>query len=320
MRRPPLHLASVFATAALVALLACSGSSSSSSGATPDQACSDYAQLLCDKLNTCAPYFLQGAYGDMATCVARAKIDCVPSFSANGTSATPDAVETCIGDAKNASCDDLIARKGPPSCNTKPGQLADGAVCGTDAQCKGALCRFADTGTCGACSSPGGAGAACARDGDCADGQSLRCVAKKCVTSAGAGADCSAEQPCLPSLACTGGKCATPLAAGAACQFKIGENPCDTEKGYYCNPKTNVCAQIVTAAAGAQCGYFNDALVSCTGGSICRGADPTKQQPGTCQAPAADGAACNDATGPSCLAPARCLSGVCTVTDPTSCK
>ena len=312
------HHALVASVAAgVIGLFACSGSSSTS-GTTPDQACNDLAQTLCDKINSCAPFYLQTTYGDMATCVTRTKINCVPAYAANGTSATPDATETCLADAKTTSCDDLLTRKGPPSCFTQPGQLADGIGCGTDAQCKGTLCRLADNSTCGACSSPGGAGSACNRDEDCTHG--FVCSNQKCAAPAAAGGACGTGQPCATSLSCVGGTCAVALEAGAACTPKLNENACDIAKGLYCHPKNKVCALVGTSAAGGQCGIFNDNLVLCTGGSSCKGDNPLTQTPGTCQAAAADGAACNDTTGPKCLTPARCVSGVCKLTDPTTCK
>jgi hypothetical protein len=298
-------------------VVACSGSTTSSS-ATPDQACNDAAQTLCNKISTCVPYILKVAYGDVATCVTRSKVNCVSGFSASGTSATPSSVETCVNDANAVSCDDLLARNGPSSCFTQPGQLADGAACGTDAQCKGTLCRMPADNSCGACSSPGVAGTCRARDADCDHG--LVCTSSKCVAPGAAGAACNADTPCLASLACVSGKCVTALGAGVACTFVLNENPCSIVQGLFCNPKSKVCAQIGYADAGGQCGYFNDNFVACTGSATCKGANLLTQTPGTCEAPATDGATCDTLQGGSCMPPARCISGLCKITDPTTCK
>ena len=77
-------------------------------------------------------------------------------------------------------------------------------------------------------------------------------------------------------------------------------------------------------------GFLTSGLI-CQAGGLC--AEPlndagTAANMGTCIAPAADGAACdNDPTkGPPCLAPAKCVptstsgtAGTCTVPDATKC-
>jgi hypothetical protein len=248
--------------------------------------------------------------------VARFTINCASSFTAYGTSATPERASRCATDAKSASCEDILGRTPPESCRTTAGTLADGAVCGHDAQCKNKLCRVASGSSCGACSSLGETGGTCARAEDCAYG--LTCVDKACVGYAKAGSTCTAKQPCLPTLACVNGTCAAPLAAGAACTFEAGQNPCDAVKGFYCHPKDKVCAAIGAAPAGGRCELSLDRITTCTGAAECK--IPAGSTTGPCVAPAADGAACNEATGPKCLAPARCTNGVCTITDPATCR
>lgn len=310
------HLLALSASLVGIALVACSGDDASAS-ISAEAACDDAAKAYCAKVDECAPFFVKLAWGDVATCVGRVKINCVPGFSANGTSATPSRLSQCATDVKSLSCEDTLGRNLPVSCHTDPGTLADGAPCGVDAQCKGRLCRQAGGNACGACSTIGSAGAACERDEDCDSG--LGCADKKCVTFAKAGATCGATQPCLRSLACNKGTCAAPLAAGAACEPNTdqSQNPCDGAKGFFCHFQTKVCTSITAAAAGGACGLVDNTIAICTAGGDCK---VTTGLTGTCQAAAADGATCDDAKGPKCVAPAKCIGGVCKITDPSTCK
>jgi hypothetical protein len=308
-------LSSVVPAAAVgLFLIACSGDSKDAS-ITPATACSDVATALCDKIEACAPFFASVVYADRDTCVARSKINCESSFTAPGTSATTTRASECARDVKTAECEDLLARRPPETCRTLSGALEDGKVCGHDAQCKNKLCRVADGETCGACSSLGGPGSACERDEEC--NYELKCAGNKCTPFGTAGIACSDTLPCKPSLTCTHGVCATPLAAGASCTFSVGDNPCDATGGYYCHPKNHVCTAFGQAPAGGTCELTVDKVTVCVGGADCtRGSNAT----GRCEAPAADGAACSDAAGPKCLAPAHCAAGVCTIIDPATCK
>jgi len=283
---------------------------------SPDTACTSAANAICDKLQECAPFLITVGFASRDACVDRFKINCTSGFSAPGTSATPTRLQQCSTDARGATCEDIVSRTLPESCRTVPGSLQDGNVCGNDAQCANKLCRVAKGSTCGACSSLGAAGAACESDGDCDYG--LQCFDKKCLSRGRAGAACSATAPCIGTLGCVNGVCATPLAAGAACTFKVGENSCDAGKGFYCNPTTSTCTQISTAGPGGQCEFGLKGITACTSGSECK--IPVGQTTGTCAAAAADGATCNDDTGPKCLAPARCAAGICTIADPSKCK
>jgi hypothetical protein len=300
-----------------IALIACSGSDSSAS-VSAEAACSDATKAYCAKIDECAPFFMKIGFGDAATCETRFGLNCVSSFSAPGTSANPSQLAQCATDVKTSTCEDVLGRKLPLSCKTTAGTLTDGTPCGTDAQCTGKLCRQSAGNTCGACSTLGAGGTACERNEDC-DAE-LACANKKCVTLAKAGQACSATSPCIPTLACNKGTCAVPLAAGAACESPAdqSQNPCDGPKGFYCHPTTKVCTSVVTAAAGSACGFIDNGIVVCTGAGHCKTTPPALR--GTCLAPAADGAACDDTNGPKCVGPARCIGGLCKVSDPATCK
>jgi len=279
-----------------------------------DQAASDVSKALCARYEACAPLFVQVTYGDTATCEARFKLSVTPTLTATGTGATPGQYESCSADLAAATCDQLLSRNLPQSCQTVAGTITDGTACGVDSQCTNKLCRKGDSATCGVCSSLAAAGGACVVDGDCSP--NLNCTNKVCTTYGAAGASCDVTHPCDVTLTCTGGKCATPAEAGGTCAG-LGQGGCDSLKGLFCNA-SSVCAQIATANAGQPCGLVNGVYTACSAGGFCKGS--TGVTPGTCEATVADGAACDVINGPPCLSPAICTSGVCKITDPTSCK
>lgn len=273
------------------------------------------SKAFCQKFSSCASAFVQSQYGDEATCEARFKLSVLPSLTATGTGATATQYESCAGDLGGTSCEDLLDRNLPKSCQTVAGTLADGSPCGVDAQCTNRLCRIANGQTCGVCSSLAAAGGACTADSQCDVG--LKCSSGSCVAFGAAGASCNDTHPCKATLYCNdAGTCAAPGEAGAACTT-VGLVGCDLLAGLWCAP-SKVCTKLDSAAAGKPCGLIDSNYTICTGGSTCRMA--TGQVSGTCEAPAADGAACDDAKGPTCLAPATCANGLCRIDDATACK
>lgn len=113
-----------------------------------------------------------------------------------------------------------------------------------------------------------------------------------------AGAPCSDTGQCSPGLLCSANKaCAVPATKGTACD---SNTPCAV--GLRCSKGS--CASIdSTVAAGAPCGDVGVKVVDCTAG-VC--------SQNLCVARAADGNACNSATGvPGCVPPAFCVNGTC---------
>jgi hypothetical protein len=305
---------SAIAFASISLVVACSSSNGGSS-VSDDQAATDVASSFCNKYNSCAAPFVQITYGDMATCQARFKLSVAPSLAANGTGATSAQYESCSKDLSAASCDDVLSRNLPQSCQTVAGTLANGAACGEDSQCTGKFCNTGTNQTCGACSTLAAAGGTCTSDNGCDYG--LACNGGVCSAYASAGATCDTTHVCKTTLACLNGTCATSLEAGATCAA-VGGPGCDTLKGLYCN-LSKVCATYAFASAGQPCGIVNGSTyTACAAGGFCKGA--TGLTAGTCVATAADGAACDATAGPTCLAPAVCTGGVCKITDPSSCK
>lgn len=293
-------------------LVACSGSSATTSS-SPEAACASLVDAVCGRLESCFPLTIRVAYKDVAQCKERQTTSCLKTFNAPGSTVTPADADACTSAYAALSCDALLGGSAPEACRFA-GSLTDGTPCGDGAQCVGRNCRKAAGSTCGACSTRAAAGATCQASNDCLD--ELTCAGGKCVAPAKAGAACSSTLPCEAPLRCANGVCAQPLAAGATCE--PGPNDaCDRLKGLFCDPTSKACKEVKLANAGEACGLVNGTFVACAAAGRCK-TGPTGQ--GTCLAAAADGQPCSDKDGPSCIEPADCVNGVCTLPDPASCK
>jgi len=279
----------------------------SKSSVTIEEACTSVAASACAKINTCFSFIVTSLYGDAATCQTRAKLGCVQTGIPAGSATTPDDVQSC-GDAyAGLSCNDAISHSPPNACRSKAGSVVNGAACSDDAQCASTHC--AKTSDCGICAAVAAAGGTCATENDCDYG--LICnQSKVCVAPAAAGAACAATGECASPLICSGQKCSAAVAVGGVCD-KTMQN-CDSRQGLYCNTQ-NVCVAITFAGPGEACGIVGMAFVGCKASGQCK----TSGAMGTCVAPAADGAACD--TDTPCLAPAKCTSGICKLSNPASC-
>ena len=105
-------------------IVACS-TSSGASGGSADQACTDLANAVCQKLNDCTAVFVTNTYGDEATCAMRFKTSCDQTLAANGTGLTPALREDCAKAVPGASCEDLVDNGFPSACAAVAGQLAE---------------------------------------------------------------------------------------------------------------------------------------------------------------------------------------------------
>jgi hypothetical protein len=315
--------------ATAVVLAACSGSGTTASTVTADQAATNAATALCAKYNTCSAFFIQLEYGDVGACTSAAKTALANALGAPSTGASPAQIADCATAIPGTSCDDVLSHNLPTSCQAVAGALATGTPCGDSSQCKSAYCHQATGTTCGACADPPAAGASCAADGDCPVGSTCS-KGGKCASPGAAGASCDpVNQPCKATLACKSGTCGTPDAAGASCTKAttngISTDTCDSLAGLYCNAQ-GTCAAIELATPGQPCLLVNGGLTTCSGNGTCN--IPSKlATSGTCLAAAAPGASCTaKGTGLSyavssadCAPPAICENGVCTVADAASC-
>lgn len=162
-----------------------------------------------------------------------------------------------------------------------------GAPCAVDFECAdGLTCVGWAQGVDGACTMPGGPGAACERAADagaglyvewglgthpsCAEG--AYCPGSACVAQSGSGGSCTSNDACTSGLTCHLGTCGTagPAASGGACKSKS-----DCQEGLYCDPSGNTCQP--RAPAGGACP---------SGSDVCKGycAVPDGGSNGVCSA------------------------------------
>lgn len=324
--REQLTLVGLLSIAAVGAAMSCGGvtaatpdgAAGSGSDAAVEQApvttaegCDMSAKAFCDALDACAPVALKVLYGDKTVCISRAALSCNRDQAVPGNKRTADDLVDCAHAVGTTTCSDLLAGKSPDVCGVKPGEVIDGAACGSDWQCKSTFCNKVDA--CGVCGPRQAAAGDCTRDGGCAKG--LVCANKKCVAPAGPGADCNLpNQPCRTDLYCTSasgsGKCAAKLGAGGACADS--SDACDFVKGTICNPVSHVCEAISVAKGGEACGLASK--------TICVGfVAPCSNflASGICSNPAADGATCGG--NAVCIPPAECVGNVCRLPSTPDC-
>ena len=296
-----------------------------------DQACTDVSTANCARLDECVANGTTIRYGHLTVCRARQKQACLVRLGAANTVNSPAAVEQCAAAVPSASCDDFDQGDIVP-CQAKMGTIANGGACTYSGQCASSNCAIVSGTNCGTCAPPNQAGDSCAQT-SCSQG--FVCVqdSMQCQPHAAAGNACDKDHPCSVGLSCV-----TPSGAsegtcqlagetlGTTCDPKHQSAPgCDSTAGLYCDATTNTCLAVTYADAPDQCGNVGGVSVVCTNASTCFGA--SGQTPGTCAADASDGKPCDTAAGPSCVPPARCVtggptmtSGTCRLPDPTMCN
>ncbi|MBS1151603.1 MAG: Thiamin-phosphate pyrophosphorylase [Myxococcaceae bacterium] len=286
-----------------------SGGAGGGSAITAEQACTNLATAFCNKVNSCTPFAIGAFYGDVATCIARMKLTCLPPLGLSNSGASPAKIDACVPMMTSASC--AAMRAGTAGCHFT-GALAAGAVCGSESQCASGYCKLSSF-SCGVCAAKVTNGGNCTASEDCLSGST--CINAVCVAKRALGAACSPTLPCGDLLYCKAGQCsAVVTTAGQACDPNDSDS-CDFLSGLFCN-SSDVCAQIQAAAPGAACGALVSGYVDCAGGGTCK---TNGGLSGTCIAPAADGAACDFNNGVDCRASAACEAGVCKLYNPASC-
>jgi hypothetical protein len=303
-------------------------------GADPaaiDEACAAVASAACLRMDTCsngnATYL---AYGDIATCNAREKAACVLRATAPETSSTPDRLGACALAYGDYGCADLLDRSLPDACMPAPGGLDEGSACRFSDQCATGFCDVAQGAACGECAPVPVAGDACTDDEACGEGTGLRCDVDEgvCAVPAPLDAACSSDVDCEVGLTCLGasasgqGSCRPAgVEIGAACGESAPHGAgCEADLGLNCT--SGSCTSLAYASAGETCGPVVEGLAVCADGGTCSefGGAPT------CTPAAAEGEACDLFSGPSCVAPARCVvvgfasAGVCRLPDASACE
>lgn len=308
------------------------GCSSSNSNVSAQQACSDLASARCQKMQQCNPQGLLNTYGDLGTCEARQSATCVTNLAAPQTANGPAHTEDCAQATPGESCSDFELGNVAPACQPPAGPRAAGSPCAVSAQCASAFCLQPRTSSCGLCAPPPSVGSACVNNG-CGPG--LVCDAKTllCANPVGAGGSCDDSSACAPGFTCIGntstanGICtALATAAGASCDQADGGTRCDGRLGLYCNvPEGRKCDRIVSATATFACGTIDGGVIDCSAGAFCQ--RPGSSRSGICVGTAAEGGSCDEANGPTCTTPARCVlgsvggtTGTCETTNPSVCN
>lgn len=289
---------------------AAGASGASGSGGAGSGDCSTFATAACNELQQCSAFLLQVTYGDLQTCVTRTTQTCTSATTAKGASVSPAQFTTCANAFSQFDCGEFTHGIFVPSECAVAGSRAGGDACGSDDQCKSSYCAV-KTGICGKCAARAAAGGACASDDGCQSG--LVCSQGKCAQPVQAGGSCTNVLDCKVGLLCVSGKCTAPLAAGATCT----KGACDPLAGLFCNPSTNKCEQIQVATDNQPCGVVGGKLTYCAAGGFCTA---TASQPqGTCTPHADDKTSCDATAGPTCMKPALCVLGTCTLPDPANC-
>ena len=318
----------------VVALLSACGSSGT--GSPPvDVACGDLAMARCTKRMTCTGGAgITRAFGDMTTCLAREKLQCTIGLAAPMTGNSTALVEQCVTALGGTSCEDFLFNNPPAAC-IPSGPRANGSPCAFFGQCASTYCANNKNAVCGTCGGAPAAGSSCAAT-NCERGQECVAATNLCQVPGASGASCGAGLPCGADLGCVGamgttmGTCQTASStAGTACGGTMP--PCDGTRGFFCGGMTGskTCMVITYVGDGMPCGTVTaGTFVGCSSGGNCynaAGMIAAAGEMGTCKAAAGDGAPCDNASGPPCMLPARCVAtgggtaGTCVVPDGTMC-
>ena len=307
----------VLAASLLVFVVGCSGSDSTPptpvvNSAALDTACNNLATVICQKIAGCGAQALQRRYTDQPTCIARQKQTCTSAAEAPDTGRTVDSINACGSAYSSGNCSDILEANPPAVCQASahPGKRALGAACTFAGQCASAVCNVPRGAACGTCvAAAPAAGTTCPTA--CATLQYCNLTTSVCTAYATLGQPCDATTTaCGVGLGCVGivngnkGVCAmAATTVGAACDTSTATGtPCAAEEGLVC--ETKQCVKAATATTGGACGATKPTPTVCLGGSRC---DNALGDAGTCQGPAADGAACSTADETSCMSGADCV-------------
>jgi hypothetical protein len=308
------------------------GAGSTGTGSST-QSCTDVTSARCMQLDSCSNTALTTSrYGTLQVCQARGLANCETSQAAPNTGTSPAAAEACATALGTESCDDFFNNNPPADCQAKMGTLLSGAPCSFAAQCNTGYCNTPHASVCGVCGAEPAVGAPCTIESDCDKDQTCVKATATCQTRVAQNGACGASAPCAAGLSCVGATMAAmgackPAGAtiGVACDpKKKTEAGCDGDKGLFCDSGTMLCAKETFAAPRQPCGFIGTMEVGCSAGGLC--VIPGTAAAGTCIAPAADGAACDDTNGPPCLLPAKCVvsgggtMGACTLPGGTACQ
>ncbi len=293
------------------------GSGSPATLGTPTEICAEYSTHFCGKISSCAPLMLDAFFGGTDGCTNAFSSSCEHGVALDGVALTRASLDSCLDAVDAMTCDAFGGDLEVPDACVFAGTLDDGAVCEDNNQCQSSNCYVAD-GDCGTCQ-PGASavGDSCAQ-ADCPS--TLYCDedGDVCAERDAAGAPCKqgscvlGQQCVMPDETSDTGTCQPYAAQGAPCNDQgIGQAGCNVLAGLFCNPTSNTCEPIATAALGEACGFIDGALTFCGGGSACGDMDQMTFA-GTCVARVAAGESCSDGFQNTCEVGLECTDGVCT--------
>lgn len=250
---------------------------------TMEEACQQYAEVWCARLEECGPGELVTKYGSRGACASAFALHCVSIDGAKSApTRTPSQVAACAAARATTSCGNLY--EDSVGCETVPGTLPTSAKCAFDEQCAGGACNYT--------------GSSC---GLCAAAPVRRGLGQACTTGA----------ECVPVLVCRAGKCAEPRGLGEACTAGPSDD-CGRFQARYCDTTSKTCKGYSYAEDGATCGELAGQWWLCRAG-VCSAPSGGIS---TCYASAGAGGSCSDR---ACLFPWRCVGVLCVLPDPTKC-
>ena len=288
-----------------------------------EEACAAVAQAECDERVTCsgknnaAGVGVIRMFGTAAECLTREALQCTTAFRAPGSGHSLATAQKCVDALAHFACADFFANKVPTDCQP-PGARVNGAGCAFNVQCKSGFCTGERNAQCGTCAPEPMVGASCAAS-DCGHGQACDGTSTTCKPPGAAGDPCDSPDDCGYGLVCTSaaaaGGAGTCKAAGAMLGVACGGTMpiCDGFQGLFCGGAVGAktCIATTFVGDGAPCGLLApDSFAGCAAGACytAKGLAGAGEM-GMCKADAADGAACDSATGPGCEVPARCVLG-----------
>ena len=296
---------------------------------TPEQegriaeACAAVAKATCDKRVECSSKIAATGvgiirlFGAMSECLTRQTLQCTAAFHAPGSGHSLATAQECVNAFANYACADFFANDAPTSCQPA-GSRINGAACAFNTQCKSGFCTGEKNAQCGQCAPEPAVGASCVSS-DCGHGQACDGTSMTCKAPGGSGDPCDSNDDCGYALVCVSvaaaGGAGTCKPAGEAVGTACGGimPVCDGGQGLSCAGAVGMktCVATTFVGDGQPCGPVAQGMFAgCTGGNCytAKGLAAVGET-GTCKANAADGAACDVATGPQCEFPARCVLG-----------
>jgi hypothetical protein len=299
-----------FFTFACLALVACSGSSSSDvlgPNGSPSSSSSSSGSTSTDRSDTTPPD------EDLPPSTNPPKDDPPPTKPPVTTSPPATAAEcdsfAATYCAKADACDALLSKLLSTDCTDRVANICKArlAAPGTGFTSANLTACGNAYGAAATCADAFGAAqiAACSMKGSLA--LNAKCAfADQCASGFCTGTQDNACGTCATAPAMTS---TTYVGLGESCDFGGGGPQCNSNLGLWCDSSTKKCEAMTFVGLGQDCGFIGSDLVMCGPGGTCKwGTGGT----GTCLAQKAIGASCTAASGyEECTFGSACIGGTC---------